>query len=397
MPENSEASEPIASSGTPLAAPVSTSADAVDGTVQSANGLLERLRRPAVDRRTLLKYSAGLSGALVLPALRATPVQPGQATPAPTAQPQNGADTSRIQSVSGQALYTLPQDHQWHGGGIYATGLLQEWHYWTGFFTDDDTGEQFGLFYSLFREATSASVLGYQAWFSLANFQTQDFTWAVQVMDVPLMSTVPQGSTSPYDFQYSAQTADTSFKTTYLATPDTWSLQFKSVASSVPEPIGLDLLLTTQTPYGYLPALPMGVENENYPWNGQPSDPSTMYSLSYYYAGPKTSAKGTITVGDRVRRMTGSLWLEHQWGNYSFAQMPWTLAYIWSAFQFDDGSIFSFRQWYDSAANPIYNLGRYFFRRRMAARPTATVRRCSGRACRPGSHLLRGAICRSTG
>ena len=68
-----------------------------------------------------------------------------------------------------------------------------------------------------------------------------------------------------------------------------------------------------------------------------------MSSISYYYGAPKMAVKGTITVGDRVRRITGSMWLEHQWGNFEMQpKHPWASAYIWSAFQFDDGSIFSF-------------------------------------------------------
>src|SRR5687768_6775166 len=38
---------------------------------------------------------------------------------------------STIETVSGQALYTLPRDHRWHGGPFYTTGEYWEWHYWT--------------------------------------------------------------------------------------------------------------------------------------------------------------------------------------------------------------------------------------------------------------------------
>jgi hypothetical protein len=63
---------------------------------------------------------------------------------APTAEAaaRHGCHDGSLQKVSGHALYSLPQDHKWHTGGIFDTGQLQEWHYWTGFFTDDDTGEK---------------------------------------------------------------------------------------------------------------------------------------------------------------------------------------------------------------------------------------------------------------
>jgi len=38
----------------------------------------------------------------------------------------------------------------------------------------------------------------------------------------------------------------------------------------------------------------------------------------------------------QVHRLKGSLWFEHQWGNFLFSAMPWAGTYIWSALQFDD-------------------------------------------------------------
>jgi hypothetical protein len=57
------------------------------------------------------------------------------------ATPVAADDTSTIETVSGQALYTLPRDHRWHGGRFYTTSEYWEWHYWTAFVTDVDSGE----------------------------------------------------------------------------------------------------------------------------------------------------------------------------------------------------------------------------------------------------------------
>ena len=43
------------------------------------------------------------------------------------------------------------------------------------------------------------------------------------------------------------------------------------------------------------------------------------------------------------------------------AQMPWAGAYIYSPLQFDDGSIFTFRQWYNQDDQPLLNLNRYSY------------------------------------
>jgi len=64
------------------------------------------------------------------------------------ATPVSSDDASTIEKVSGQALYTLPRDHRWHGGPFYETSEYWEWHYWTGFVTDVDSGDEWGLFYT---------------------------------------------------------------------------------------------------------------------------------------------------------------------------------------------------------------------------------------------------------
>src|SRR5215211_5963335 len=53
-------------------------------------------------------------------------------------------EASTIETVSGQALYTLPRDHRWHGGMFYTTSEYWEWHYWTAFVTDVESGEEWG-------------------------------------------------------------------------------------------------------------------------------------------------------------------------------------------------------------------------------------------------------------
>ncbi|SFT76207.1 hypothetical protein [Arthrobacter sp. ov118] len=108
----------------------------IDGGGESADPA--RASGLGIDRRRVLGSGlamAATAGLLAGVAPRASAAAPGE----------GGA----FQEVSGHALYLLPQDHKWHTGGIYDTGHFQEWHYWTGFFTDDDTGEKFGIFYNI--------------------------------------------------------------------------------------------------------------------------------------------------------------------------------------------------------------------------------------------------------
>jgi len=94
-------------------------------------------RRGAVGRALATGAGAALAAGLVPVAAAAQDVTPVSSN-----------DASTIETVSGQALYTLPRDHRWHGGPFYETSEYWEWHYWTAFVTDVDSGEEWGLFYT---------------------------------------------------------------------------------------------------------------------------------------------------------------------------------------------------------------------------------------------------------
>jgi len=64
------------------------------------------------------------------------------------ATPESGPITSTLETESRQELYTLPNDHRWHGGPFYEQAEYWEWHYWTAFVKVVDTGEEWGLFYT---------------------------------------------------------------------------------------------------------------------------------------------------------------------------------------------------------------------------------------------------------
>ena len=66
---------------------------------------------------------AVLAGGLALAAAACTPASntPPSNTAAPTAA---GQSPGSLQEVSGHALYSLPQDHKWHTGGIFDSGQI---------------------------------------------------------------------------------------------------------------------------------------------------------------------------------------------------------------------------------------------------------------------------------
>ena len=56
--------------------------------------------------------------------------------------------------------------------------------------------------------------------------------------------------------------------------------------------------------------------------------------LSAYYSSTRMATKGTLTTGAAPIRLTGQLWLDHQWGN--FASNPAALNWDWFSCRFDD-------------------------------------------------------------
>ena len=78
-----------------------------------------------------------------------------------------------------------------------------------------------------------------------------------------MQATLPPDSTSPDDFQYNAKGENVEFTTVYRAEPDTWNFRFTGVAATTGNtPIVMDIVNTTQSPYGYMPVALGGFENE---------------------------------------------------------------------------------------------------------------------------------------
>jgi hypothetical protein len=245
---------------------------------------------------------------------------------------------STIETVSGQALYTLPRDHRWHGGPFYETSEYWEWHYWTAFVTDVDSGEEWGLFYTAMLNAFNPStgepvVLNY---LSATNFATGTFFPSSRFTTEGGQRTGrPAGSTGPDDFEFAISSSDgLSILERYYHADERWAFQVSSAAFGEHVALAMDVEMVLEPP-GYLPTTPTGIEEEGYSPDGL-YNPETMYGLSYYYYAPSMALNGTITTGEKTHHVSGAAWLEHQWGNYSTAD-PEAYRWRWGSVRFDDG------------------------------------------------------------
>lgn len=287
---------------------------------------------------------------------------PAGRTAAQEATPETSAQTSTIETVSGQALYSLPRDHRWHGGEFYTAMEYWEWHYWTAFVTDVHSGEEWGLFYTTMRNAfnpeTGEPVV--QNYLSLTNFPNQAFSSSSRyTLAGGQQAGSPADSTSPDDFEFSILFQDSLLLTErYYHSDERWVFQVTSPAGEQqPQALAVDVEMVLQAP-GYLPTTPSGVEEEGYSRDGL-YNPETMYGLSHYYYAPVMALTGTISVGDETHNVEGTAWLEHQWGNYSSAD-PEAYKWRWGSVRFDEGGGINWRQWERSPDNePVYHLNHY--------------------------------------
>jgi predicted secreted hydrolase len=277
------------------------------------------------------------------------------------ATPASGGNASTLETESGQALYTLPRDHRWHGGAFYEQPEYWEWHYWTGFVKDVDSGDEWGLFYTTMRNAIvpetgEPAVISFV---SITDFATKTFYPASGgIVTGGERALLPADSTSPDDFEYGIDSGDgLSITERYYNTDERWAFQVSYAANSQQAALGIDVELVLHEP-GYLPTTPSGVEEEGYSREGL-FNPETMYGLSYYYFAPKMALTGTITAGDQTHQVEGTAWLEHQWGNFS-TEDPEAYRWRWGSVRFDDGSGINWRQWErgpDDAA--VFDLNHY--------------------------------------
>jgi predicted secreted hydrolase len=74
---------------------------------------------------------------------------------------------------------------------------------------------------------------------------------------------------------------------------------------------------------------------------------------SYYYTRPRMDIRGSIKVGDRVERVGGVAWFDHQWGNFEVNQLGWD----WFALQLDDGADIMLYQLFDADGLQVLHSG----------------------------------------
>jgi predicted secreted hydrolase len=265
--------------------------------------------------------------------------------------------SSELVCTTAQPVYLLPRDHKFHAGGFYACNEFWEWHYFSGFAKDAE-GNDYALFFG-------TDPVGY-------NPETGGYGFCPAVLSIsplkegkkyhyfnnfPIFEPQrPADATSPADFQYVLRNEESGWEVDerYYANDERWVFRMKSKNPADP---WCDLDIRLGAP-GYIPRTPTGIEEEGFNDNGR-YNPQTMHGLSYYYIAPNMPFTGKFGFDGRTVELTGSVWLEHQWGNIKGLDQE-NCRWRWFSFRFDDGRMLAFRHWMLPPDNlPVHERNHY--------------------------------------
>lgn len=206
--------------------------------------------------------------------------------------------------------FVFPKDHGAH------PGFRQEWWYLTAALEDPDTGDEYGVQFTLFRRALAPekgdgpwrSAQAFLGHFALTDVERDRHVEAERfARGHPRLAGVRAAPFAAWIEGWRLESMG----------PSMWPMRLQAHTESV----GVDLVLhETQ------PAVPQGDRGLSTKGPG---------AGSYYYSVPRLALKGTIRAGDREVDVAGLGWFDREWSTSGLGaeQVGWD----WFALQLDDG------------------------------------------------------------
>ena len=266
-----------------------------------------------------------------------------------------------IESVSGQAPYSLPRDHAMHGGKFYQTDDFSERQAFTILGKDLDTGEDISIVWMPFSQGwmkdEGRPLLNGS--FSYHNIRTGEFHTASVVFPGTFTSEGTPPDAKKFRFRYAMTGPETAFTTEYAHATETWRFTVKSAVADVKKtPFSLDFTAVLAFP-GYLPAAYWGLDAIGH----DPQDrqtPETMCGLTWHYIAPNMATSGSVSVAGKTIRFVGTGWFEHRWGNVRNAcQQRHFSGYA----RMTNGDIFGWQQYFagEGFSKPRFEMNRFMY------------------------------------
>ena len=219
----------------------------------------------------------------------------GEVAPPLPEPPPNRFDVSSLPPID------LPRDDGPHAN-------LTEWWYVSGHLETAE-GDPFGFEFALFQSVRKGAPPGYAAHFAVTDIGRQRFHYGerTEVAD-------------PFAVQL-AQPAGLDLSV------DGWTL--RDVPGGFAISAGLD---TVALQVELIPSKPAAIHNQTGVLDFSP------FGWSYYYSYTRAEVRGVLLDGGLPRPVTGTAWLDHQWGDFiSVADGGWD----WYSVHLDDGRDFT--------------------------------------------------------
>ncbi len=264
-----------------------------------------------------------------------------------------------IFSMESQPIYQLPHDHRFHRGDTYIHNDYQEWQYFTVLGRDKITGDEVSIFICPFHQGWVESHEGRSNLFHYAftNLATEEFHGAFTIFEGEYTGVAGDPYKEDFFFEYhiSGNTGEMNIHYDYAT--ETWRYFGSSdIVNDYNTAYDFDISWTVEAP-GYTPGAYHGLENIG--WDakgaGYRHNPETMAGLSRYIQVPRgVIVNGSFTVDGREYDIEGDVWYEHQWGNFRNVQAG---NYFWGYMRMEDGTAFTWRQYYIGEGWDTYDTG----------------------------------------
>lgn len=278
-------------------------------------------------------------------------IAPAVSTNTVTVSGANNTTNLSSENHPGRAenVFDFPVDHVLHQPHAIVKNmeLFVEWLYWTGALKDVDTGDLYGIQYTLFHLNIQPGLLAY------ANHVAISDTYNSQHMFYGC-STLPDqanitNDTDPNRGSY-WRFNDNQTTLTYWKDLDAWSIVTRENApyyGTQGKNISMNLTMTTDK-VGYYLQTPSGINDQGTCLGIGSED---IAGRSYYYSHPAMSTTGTLTIDGRNINVIGDTWFDHQWGGFGECYPAWD----WFSLRLDNGSFVMLYNLRDPFGNIIPN------------------------------------------
>ena len=196
----------------------------------------------------------------------------------------------------------LPRDDAPHDN-------LTEWWYVSGHLQTAE-GDPFGFEFALFQSVRQGAPPGYAAHFAVTDIGRQRFHFGERTEVADSIEAAPDDSSPRLDLSV-----------------DGWTL--RDVPGGFSISAGLD---TVALQLELMPSKPAAIHNQTGILDFSP------FGWSYYYSYTRAEVRGVLLDGGLPRPVTGTAWIDHQWGDFiSVASGGWD----WYSVHLDDGRDFT--------------------------------------------------------